>query len=112
MNNPKKVYEALNLAEAELVKGLLQTEEISSTVQEGALEGILGEMAANAETLPSVWVNDGDYDRALAVVDEYKRNGPPAAHAAAAWICPRCGEKIEGQFSSCWKCNTARTAIA
>ena len=20
------------------------------------------------------------------------------------WTCPKCGEKIEGQFDSCWKC--------
>ena len=20
------------------------------------------------------------------------------------WVCPKCGEKIEGQFESCWKC--------
>jgi len=112
MNNLKKVYEARNLAEAELVKGLLQAEEISGSVQEGALEAVFGEMAGNAETLPSVWVNDSDFDSALTVVDDYKRGGPPAAQAGNDWICPRCGEKLQGQFSSCWKCNTGRPAIA
>jgi hypothetical protein len=32
---------------------------------------------------------------------------PPAAPPpprADDWICPRCGETIEGQFTECWKC--------
>ena len=24
------------------------------------------------------------------------------------WTCKKCGEKIEDQFDSCWKCSTAR----
>jgi hypothetical protein len=26
------------------------------------------------------------------------------AHDAADWACPRCGERIEGQFTGCWNC--------
>jgi hypothetical protein len=22
------------------------------------------------------------------------------------WICPQCGEELEGQFGQCWKCQT------
>ena len=31
------------------------------------------------------------------------RPGPPPPHDES-WICPRCSESIEGQFTSCWKC--------
>jgi hypothetical protein len=24
------------------------------------------------------------------------------------WTCPKCGEKVEGQFDSCWSCGTKR----
>ena len=27
-----------------------------------------------------------------------------------SWVCPACGEKSEGQFSSCWKCGADRSA--
>jgi hypothetical protein len=25
------------------------------------------------------------------------------------WICTKCGERIEAQFDSCWKCSTPKT---
>jgi hypothetical protein len=28
------------------------------------------------------------------------------------WTCAKCGEKIEHQFSSCWKCSTLKGAAA
>lgn len=109
MNNPKRVYEARNLAEAELVKGLLQSANVHSIVQEGALETVFGEMVSNAETLPSVWVNESDVQNAEKIVEEFKRG-----HAAAGshWRCPRCGELLDSQFTGCWKCNTQRTQMA
>lgn len=111
MDNPKQVYEARNLPEAELVKGLLESEGIPSTVQAGALEAAFGELTGNAETLPSVWVDDPDLAKAAQIIDEFKQR-PPASQASSKWTCPKCGEVLEGQFSSCWKCNTQRTDIA
>lgn len=110
MNNPTKIYEARNLAEAELLKSLLHSESIMANVQEGALENVFGEMSSNAETLPTVWVNDSDSDQAMKLVDEFKKG--PAENAGAKWTCSRCGEVLEGQFSRCWKCNTSRMEIA
>jgi hypothetical protein len=26
------------------------------------------------------------------------------------WICPKCGEKLEEQFGSCWRCSSLRPA--
>ena len=28
------------------------------------------------------------------------------------WTCAKCGEVIEDQFDTCWKCSTARSAAA
>jgi len=109
MNNPKQVYEARNLTEAEQVKSLLASEQIAATVQSGALENVFGEMASNSETLPTVWVNDSDSDKAMKLVDEFKKG--PLENARMTWTCPRCGEVLEGQFSRCWKCNTPRMEI-
>jgi hypothetical protein len=110
MDNPKQVYEARNLPEAELIKSLLQSEGIAGTVQTGPLEAAFGELTGNAETLPSVWVNDPDFNKATQIIEEFKQR--PPAQASSKWTCPTCGEVLEGQFSSCWKCNTQRTEIA
>jgi hypothetical protein len=28
------------------------------------------------------------------------------------WLCPQCGEAVEGQFDSCWNCSTPKPASA
>ena len=28
--------------------------------------------------------------------------------ARRGWVCPRCGEQLEAQFDSCWRCSTQR----
>jgi len=29
---------------------------------------------------------------------------PPLRTTSVMWTCPKCGEKLEDQFDSCWKC--------
>lgn len=56
---------------------------------------------------PELWIlNDEDYPRAIEIVDGW-RNAEVEDHSA--WVC-RCGETIEGQFTSCWNCNKDRPA--
>jgi hypothetical protein len=31
-----------------------------------------------------------------------------AVHPTGRWTCSKCGEKLEAQFDSCWKCGAAR----
>lgn len=57
---------------------------------------------------PSLWVaNDADAERARELLRDAtaaaKRGGPD-------WKCPRCGETVPGNFSSCWKCETVNPA--
>ena len=33
---------------------------------------------------------------------------PSCHNIQSAWTCPSCGEKLEGQFGSCWKCGANR----
>lgn len=106
----KRVYEARDITEAEFVKGLLAAEEIHAVVQTSALESILGDVVANSESLPSVWVPEEDETRSLVVISEMKQGGPAALEPRPAWTCPNCGETVEGQFTQCWKCGTARPA--
>jgi len=51
---------------------------------------------------PELWiVNDEDYPRAKAIVDAYRN---AKIEPRDSWVCPGCGEMIEGQFTACWKC--------
>jgi rubrerythrin len=45
-------------------------------------------------------------DQAEARKSSHKREEPDGEHAqkASSWTCEQCGELIENQFDSCWKC--------
>ena len=45
-----------------------------------------------------------DYDRASSIVEDLIKDSD---EYRSSWVC-QCGEKIEGQFTACWSCGTAR----
>jgi hypothetical protein len=55
---------------------------------------------------PEVWiVEDSDFARACELRDAVTKLREVSE---AAWTCASCGEQLEGQFSSCWKCGANR----
>jgi hypothetical protein len=66
----KKVYTALNEADAVLAKSALEDEGIETMVEPGALSEILGNVVSSDEALPHVWVNDEHFDQAMTVLAE------------------------------------------
>jgi hypothetical protein len=106
----QRIYSARDSTEAEFVKSLLEAEEIQAIVQGSALDAARGDIPYSANSLPSVWVNDPDLDRATQIVEEFRRGGPAVTQSQTAWICPKCGEKLEGQFTTCWNCGTEKPA--
>lgn len=61
-------------------------------------------MVPQIDISPEIWViNDGDYDKAKSIIDDYQRE--PDADAAP-WKCPKCEETIDSTFGRCWKCET------
>jgi len=55
---------------------------------------------------PEIWViEDSEFARACELREAVTKL--PATRQSA-WTCPSCGEKLEGQFESCWKCGTKR----
>lgn len=64
----KKVYVAQSPAEAHLVKGRLENEGIRAEVLGEDVFGIRGGVPLDSSTLPSVWVQDEDFDRARALL--------------------------------------------
>jgi hypothetical protein len=101
----KRVFTANTMsADQEIVKGLLEEVNIPCMVRNEHLSMALGELAPS-ECSPEIWIqNDEDYARAKEIVDAWRNAG---IENHGPWIC-RCGEAIEGQFTSCWKCGRDR----
>lgn len=103
----KPVYTAKHPAEAHLVRGMLEAGGIRAEVRGDQLYGAFGELPV----LPTVWIHDATADlEALRLVGEYLHGTPARRHANERWICPSCGEGLEGQFTDCWNCGAARPA--
>src|SRR3970040_848988 len=104
----KKVYVAKNPADAHLLKGLLEGENIEAEVRGEFLYGVRGEVPITPDTCPSVWVmDDAHYDRAMELVASFREGEPTNPNEGDAWRCS-CEEVNEGQFTECWSCGKAR----
>lgn len=86
-----------------LLKERLAIEGIVCLVRNDELSTALGEIPF-VECYPELWVVDPEvYPRARLLLDRWLAE---AEVAAPAWLCPGCGERLEGQFEVCWKCGT------
>ena len=95
-------------ADQEIVKGLLEEAKIPCMIRNEYLSMALGELAPS-ECSPEIWIlNDEDYPRAKEIVNDFRN---AAVENLSPWMC-RCGEAIEGQFTSCWKCGRERSRDA
>lgn len=116
--------------DASFLRGLLEQEGIRAVVQGEALQETWGNLNLSKESLPTVWVDDADVERAEPVVEEYRkvdsinasRSDDDSARPAVApsaddsggkragsWTCANCGRTNEPQFDRCWHCTHART---
>ncbi len=99
----KRVYSSFNRVAAHHVKNLLEAEGIPAVVRNEFLGSAMGELPP-AECQIEVWVlSESDAERANTVVrgSFSSKNLPP-------WICEKCGERSEGQFTQCWRCGADR----
>jgi hypothetical protein len=89
------IYRAANLADAHLVRQLLESEGVPAFVQGEYLQGAVGELPANTEVL--VHVHDAHVDAARAVVADWESSEPvvfddedhdEAGHDAAGAVEP------------------------
>ena len=90
---------------ANLLKERLATEGIACLVRNDELSSALGEIPF-VECYPELWVVDEEvWPRARLLLEKWQGEG---AEMAPEWLCPVCGERLEGQFQSCWKCGEER----
>ncbi len=60
-----------------------------------------------SESTPELWIED---DQRLAEALEIKGAWKTAVPVeGSAWVCKKCGETSEPQFTSCWKCGASRS---
>jgi putative signal transducing protein len=102
----RKVKTCKNVAEAGLLKELLIGSGIACEVRGEYLSMAVGELPF-AECYPGLWVvGDEDFKKAKEILDEWDSK---VVSQHENWICQRCGEENEGQFSSCWSCGWVET---
>ena len=114
----RHVYTGRDEMDAHFVKGLLEGEGIEAAVMGENLVNAVGTLPLSDNSLPSVWVPDGDVDRAMLIVRDYEEvdrvNAEETVEDAPrpTWKCANCGEAVEEQFSECWNCGRARPDAA
>lgn len=102
----KPLYTARHAADAHLVRGYLESVGVHSIVRGEYLTGGIGELPAD---VCRVWVlDDEELPRADKLLRQFLRGEAAGAHAHERWQCRKCHEDIEGQFTDCWRCGTAR----
>ena len=103
----KLVFTAKHPTEAHLIRGMLVSEGIAAEVQGDQLYGAFGELPV----LPTVWIREpSDEAEAVKLVGEFLRGTAARRHHHERWVCASCGESLEGQFTDCWNCGSARPA--
>lgn len=97
------VYSSPNALLVNHVRNLLAAAGVEVEMRNQYLGGGAGELPPT-EAWPELWVEKSELERARRVVEEFEGE----AVQTPSWRCPGCGERVEGQFTACWNCNTPR----
>ena len=86
---------------AAMARNLLTAAGIESELRNQYLAGALGDLPM-LETWPQLWVEDSFESAALRALER-----AAAAPVGVPWTCSQCGEQLEPQFTTCWRCGAA-----
>lgn len=101
----QKLFVSPMLVEVESLKEILEQESILCTIKNQQGSSLAGEVPF-AEVFPELWVlNDDDYPRAQDFLENWRQ---AQSVEATPWTCSNCGETLEKDFTSCWKCGSER----
>ncbi len=96
----KLLYSSPNALLVNHVRNLLEAADIGVRMKNEFLGGGAGELPPT-EAWPELWVKERDFAAAQDLLDDFLHG---SEDAPPDWLCPACGERIEGQFSTCWRC--------
>lgn len=97
----KRVFRAATLVQVAHARNVLVTAGIQCEIHNQYLAGALGDLPM-METWPELFVDDADEQYALRALAR-----AAAAPAGSPWTCADCGEQLEVQFTSCWRCGAS-----
>jgi hypothetical protein len=101
----KKVYSSDSYFQVGHLRQLLESQHVKCVIKNEYLLGGAGELPPT-ECWPELWiVEDFQYEKARELVEGFL-SAPPAG--TSEWRCVECGERLEGQFTACWRCGTPR----
>jgi len=94
----KRVYRAQSSLDVAHMRNVLIASGIQAQLRNEFLQGAIGDLPL-MDVWPQLWVDDIDEPRALRAILGFHQPvaGPP-------WVCSCCGETLEPQFLSCWRC--------
>ena len=102
------MFEARDVAEAELVKGLLESLGITASVRGDDPWGTRDDSGYTGVAPTVHVVNDADEAAATDVVTAYRERGELPSSPGGDWRCRNCGHESEPQFGACWRCGAER----
>ncbi|MDP9008307.1 MAG: DUF2007 domain-containing protein [Pseudomonadota bacterium] len=97
----KRVFRAASLIQVAHARNVLTAAGIESELRNQYLAGALGDLPM-LETWPQLWVEDPFESAALRALER-----AATAPSGAPWTCGQCGEQLEPQFTTCWRCGAA-----
>jgi len=101
----KPLIASLDSLEIHHLKNVLEVEGIRCFLKNELLARLAGEIPFTECALELHIRDESDRWRAERILDDWRRARPVTA---APWNCRSCGERLEGQFTTCWKCGTSR----
>jgi hypothetical protein len=102
----KRIVASPNSAELGLLKSRLEAEGIPCHIRNEQVAQVIPTTAFAGELCV---LDEADYPRAMKLYEGWQQT---PTESQQPWTCLRCGEKLEGQFASCWKCGAGRDANA
>lgn len=101
----RRLYQARDRIEAQFLCDFLDRHLIRAVILGDYLAGAAGELPV--DIFPTVWlVDDDDLPRANELLTRFLQH--QSAEPGRGWLCPVCGEEVEGGFDLCWNCGHAR----
>ena len=101
----RKVFEAIDMLEAHVVRGVLQQEGIAGFIQGEYLHGGMGDLPVSG--LVRIEVNDPDFEQARSVITQWEQEQKPAAiensnNWTPAWMLPFITGLVTGVLLTLW----------
>lgn len=95
-----KLFTSENRLKVWQIKEMLEEAGIPCFIKNEYAIGGAGEIAP-FDAWPEVWLTDDEWlNRAERMVAELEVD-----EARPSWVCKECGERNEGTFAICWRCN-------